>query len=223
MKELAIVLLSGGMDSCVTAAIASQKYEIALLHFQYGQRTQEREFQSFKDIADYYKVNKSKVINADWLKEIGGSSLTDQNIHIPINDEIKAGIPSTYVPFRNTNLIAAAVSWAEVIGASKIFIGAVWEDSSGYPDCCPQYFEAYNKLIEVGTKPQTKITIETPIIHMKKSEIIKKGIELSAPLQYTWSCYQNNDIACGECDSCKLRLNAFKEAGIKDPIPYISF
>ena len=222
-KELAIVLVSGGMDSCVTAAIAAEKYSPAFLHLNYGQKTEERELKAFYDIAEYYKVKKKLIVNIDYLKTIGGSSLTDDKIKITEADLDGKTIPTSYVPFRNTHIIAIAVSWGEVIGAKKIFIGAVEEDSSGYPDCRKEYYDAYNKLIEVGTKPETKIEITTPLINLKKSEIIKKGVELKAPLKLSWSCYKNSERACGICDSCALRLRGFKEAGIKDPIEYEVF
>lgn len=219
-KQIAVVLVSGGMDSCVTAAIAHPNYEMAFLHLNYGQRTERREQKSFNDIADFYNVNKKFVVNVEHLKLIGGSSLTDEKMQIePANLERKQ-IPTSYVPFRNANMLSIAVSWAEVIGASKIFIGAVEEDSSGYPDCRQEFYDAFNNVIELGTKPDTKIIIETPIIHLKKSEIVRKGIELNAPLHLSWSCYQREDIACGACDSCALRLRGFKVAGFTDPIPY---
>ncbi len=219
-KQIAVVLVSGGMDSCVTAAIAHPNYEMAFLHLNYGQRTERREQKSFNDIADFYNVNKRFIVNVEYLKSIGGSSLTDEKMQIePANLERKE-IPSSYVPFRNANILSIAVSWAEVIGASKIFIGAVEEDSSGYPDCRQEFYDAFNNVIELGTKPDTKIIIETPIIHLKKSEIVRKGIELNAPLHLSWSCYQREDIACGACDSCVLRLRGFKLAGLTDPIPY---
>jgi len=220
MRELAIVLVSGGMDSCVSVAIAKQKYDLALLHVNYGQRTEDRELRAFHAIADHYNVNRRLVANIEYLKLIGGSSLTDENIPVSMADLNNKDIPTSYVPFRNTHLLAIAVSWAEVIGASKIFIGAVEEDSSGYPDCRKEYYQAFNNLIKVGTKPETHIEVVTPLIDMKKDEIVLKGVELSAPLHLTWSCYKNNDRACGECDSCALRIKGFKKAGIKDPIEY---
>jgi len=220
-KETAVVTLSGGMDSCVTTAIAAERYELALLHINYGQRTEKRELKAFHDIADFYGVEKSLVIDFSHLAAIGGSSLTDRKIEVSKADLNNKEIPTSYVPFRNANILTAAVSWAEVIGAKKIFIGAVYEDSSGYPDCRPDFFEAFEKAVNLGTKPETIITIETPIIHMSKAEIIKKGLELNAPLHLTWSCYQNEDVACGVCDSCALRLRAFQQLGIEDPIPYV--
>lgn len=217
---LSIVLASGGMDSCVTTAIAAQHGEMAMLHINYGQRTEKRELKAFNDIADFYKVEKRLVVNIGHLAQIGGSSLTDPKMEVTQADLKSKEIPTSYVPFRNTHLVAIAVSWAEVIGANKIFVGAVSEDSSGYPDCRPEYYKAYNKLIEVGTKPDTHIKIETPIIHLRKNEIIELGMELKAPLNLSWSCYQGEDKACGICDSCALRLRGFAEAGIIDPIPY---
>ncbi|MBD3183990.1 7-cyano-7-deazaguanine synthase QueC [Candidatus Poribacteria bacterium] len=226
-RELAIVLVSGGMDSCVTAAIAHQYYDLAFLHVSYGQRTQQRELKAFDDIADYYSVEKRLTASITYLKEIGGSSLTDGRIAVSESspDEINPaqGIPTSYVPFRNTHLLSIAVSWAEISGAGKIFIGAVEEDSSGYPDCREEYYQAFNNLVEMGTKPETKIQIITPLIHMKKSEIVLKGIDLKAPLHLTWSCYKNANKACGVCDSCLLRLRGFREAGVDDPIEYTRY
>jgi 7-cyano-7-deazaguanine synthase len=219
-KPLAVVLVSGGMDSCVTAAIASQSCELAFLHLNYGQRTEKRELKAFNDIADFYNVKHRLVVNVEHLKLIGGSSLTDDKIPVELADLERRGIPATYVPFRNANILAIAVSWAEVIGATKIFIGAVEEDSSGYPDTRQEFYDAFNKVIELGTKPDTKIYIETPIIQMKKFQIVNKGFELGAPLHLSWSCYQSEDLACGVCDSCALRLRGFRQAGINDPIKY---
>ncbi|RMD49490.1 MAG: 7-cyano-7-deazaguanine synthase QueC [Ignavibacteria bacterium] len=220
-RELAIVTVSGGMDSCVTAAIANLDYDLAFMHINYGQRTETRELKAFNDIADHYGVQKRLVVDFKHLAAIGGSSLTDKNISVKKANLENEEIPDSYVPFRNANILTAAVSWAEVIGAKAIFIGAVYEDSSGYPDCRPAFFEAFEKTIDEGTKPETKIKIETPIIHFDKSKIIQKGLELNAPLHLTWSCYQNEDKACGECDSCALRLRAFQKIGIEDPIDYV--
>jgi 7-cyano-7-deazaguanine synthase len=218
--DTVIVLVSGGMDSCVTAAIAMEQYEGAFLHVRYGQRSQEREFQSFEAIADYYQVKKRLVADISYLKEIGGSSLTDQKIAVPLADLSRKEIPVSYVPFRNTHLLSIAVSWAEVINAKKIFIGAVEEDSSGYPDCRKIYFDAFNRLVALGTKPGSGIEIVTPLIGLKKKEIVLKGTALKAPFHLTWSCYQNSDLACGRCDSCALRLKGFREAEIDDPLSY---
>ncbi len=228
--KLAIVLVSGGMDSCVTAAIANEQYRLAFLHVNYGQRTEARELRAFHEIADHYRAEKRLAVSIEHLKVIGGSSLTDTNIPIPVSGALPtpnsqlltSSIPSTYVPFRNAHLLSIAVSWAEVIGAVKIFIGAVEEDSSGYPDCREVFYQAFNKVIETGTKPETRIAIVTPLIHMKKSEIVIRGTDLGAPLQLTWSCYQNSEKACGKCESCLLRLKGFEGAGVKDPIAYQS-
>jgi len=221
-KELAIVLVSGGMDSCVTAAIAAQSCHPALMHATYGQRTQQRELKAFEDIADHYGVPEKMrlVVDLAHLGMIGGSSLTDRSVDVGEADLDREGIPGSYVPFRNANLLCAAASWAEVIGATKIFIGAVEQDSSGYPDCLRKFYDAFNRLIEIGTRPETHIEIVTPLIAMKKSEIVARGVELDAPLHLTWSCYRSEDKACGRCDSCVLRLRAFREAGVDDPIPY---
>lgn len=208
------------MDSCVTAAIANQHYEMAFLHLNYGQRTEKRELKAFNDIADFYNVQRRLVVNVEHLKQIGGSSLTDESIEVAQADLHRQGIPTSYVPFRNANILSIAVSWAEVIGATKIFIGAVEEDSSGYPDCRREFYEAFNRVIEIGTKPETHIEIVTPLISMRKFEIVRQGINVGAPLHLTWSCYQNDQVACGVCDSCALRLRGFQLAGIDDPIPY---
>ncbi len=222
VKPPAIVLASGGMDSCVTAAIAAQEHELAMLHVNYGQRTEKREETAFLDICDFFEVPEKRrwITNIDHLKIIGGSSLTDDRISVTRADLQSQEVPSSYVPFRNAHLIAIAVSWAEVTGAVKIFIGAVEEDSSGYPDCRKSFFAAYNQLIQLGTKPGTHLRVVTPVIHLVKSEIIRLGLRLNAPLHLTWSCYQNQDTACGECDSCALRLRGFQKAGVDDPLPY---
>jgi 7-cyano-7-deazaguanine synthase len=219
-KKKAIVAVSGGMDSCVTAAIAREEYDVAFLHINYGQRTEKRELKSFYDIADFYGVENTLVVDFTHLVKIGGSSLTDRNIRVSEADLSSTEIPSSYVPFRNANILSACVSWAEVIGAEAIFAGAVFEDSSGYPDCRPEFFRAFEKMIGLGTKPGTNIVIMTPVIHFSKEEIVRKGVELKAPLNLTWSCYQNEDEACGVCDSCALRLRGFQKAGIEDPIKY---
>ncbi len=220
-RPLAVVLVSGGMDSCVTAAIANQIYVMAFLHLNYGQRTEKRELKAFNDIADFYNVEKRLVVNVEHLKQIGGSSLTDEMMNVQNADFKRKEIPTSYVPFRNAHILSIAVSWGEVIRATKIFIGAVEEDSSGYPDCRKEYYDAFNNVIEVGTKPETHIEILTPVIAMKKSDIVKKGVALHAPLHLSWSCYQSEDIACGVCDSCALRLRGFQMAGIEDPVSYL--
>jgi 7-cyano-7-deazaguanine synthase len=222
-KPKAVILLSGGMDSCVTSAIANLTHRLAVLHVSYGQRTERRERRSFDEIADFYGVRERLAIRLDSFAQIGGSALTDQRIAVPESGAAlapDAGIPVTYVPFRNAHFLSAAVSWAEVIGATAIFIGAVEEDSSGYPDCRPQYYRAFEEVVRQGTRPETHIEIVTPVIAMKKSEIVRRGTELGAPLDRTWSCYQFEDVACGICDSCRLRLGAFAEAGLRDPIDY---
>jgi 7-cyano-7-deazaguanine synthase len=240
LEAKAVVLLSGGMDSCVCTAMARERHgagNIALLHAGYGQRTQKRERRAFEDIADFYDVRQRLVVQLDHFRAIGGSALTDANIAVPENElggtaepasgtarggsgAQESAIPVTYVPFRNAHFLSVAVSWAEAIGAGAIYIGAVAEDSSGYPDCRPEYYRVFQELIRVGTRPETHIEIVTPVITLKKSEIIRRGLELGAPLQLTWSCYQGEAEACGVCDSCLLRLRAFAEAGVADPIPY---
>ncbi len=221
-KGLAIVLLSGGIDSCVTTAIANGEHTIALLHVGYSQRTQPREYKSFRAIANYYKVPETRIFSTklDYLRKIGGSSLTDPDIPVDKDSTYKE-IPMSYVPFRNTHLLSIAVSWAEVIKAERVYIGAVQQDSPDYPDCRAEYYNAFNRLVEVGTKPTTNIKVVTPLLKMNKAEIVKKGIELAAPLHLTWSCYEKNEMACGRCQSCTLRLKAFTDAGVEDKIPYV--
>jgi len=208
------------MDSCVTAAIAARNYQVAALHASYGQRTARRELQSFYALADHFEASKRLVAELGYFAEIGGSSLTDYSVEVHDADLTNKGIPNTYVPFRNAHFLAIATSWAEVLGASKIFIGAVCEDSSGYPDCRPEYYATMNALIRVGTRPETNITVETPLISLLKRDIVKRGSELGAPFHLTWSCYRETEIACGACDSCALRLRAFQEAGLEDPLAY---
>ncbi len=220
MKGLAVVLASGGMDSCVTAAVAHHDYDLAMLHVCYGQRTQQREYRAFNEIADFFGTSHRLVTSLDHLKNIGGSSLTDQHMAVTKPDLDSLEIPSSYVPFRNAHLLAIATSWAEVIGACKIFFGAVEEDSSGYPDCRKSFVEAYNQLIELGTKPATRLNIETPLIHLGKAEIVTLGFSLNAPFHLSWSCYQGTKKACGKCDSCALRLRGFYRTGHRDPIAY---
>lgn len=222
----AVVLLSGGMDSCVSAAMAQQRHgagNFAALHASYGQRTQERERRAFEEIADFYQIRERLIVQLDHFRAIGGSALTDSTMAVP-EEGLAAGsdgkIPVTYVPFRNAHFLSVAVSWAEAVGAHFVYIGAVAEDSSGYPDCRPEYYRAFQDVVRVGTRPETKIEIVTPVITLRKSEIIRRGRELDAPLHLTWSCYQSEDAACGACDSCLLRLRAFAEAGVPDPIAY---
>ena len=220
-KPLAIVLASGGMDSCVTTAIAHLDYRLAMLHVGYGQRTEACELRAFNAVADFYQAERRLVCRLDHLQHIGGSSLTDARIAVEPANLDRQDIPSSYVPFRNAHFIAIAVSWGEVLGARKIFVGAVAEDSSGYPDCRPEYYAAFNRVITAGTKPETRLEIVTPVIHWRKSEIVRRGRELGAPFELTWSCYQGQEVACGVCDSCALRLRAFEEAGMEDPLPYL--
>src|SRR4051812_16301019 len=221
----AVVLLSGGMDSTVCAAIAAREYgavSVAAMHISYGQRTEARERQAFNSVADRLGISKRMLIENRSLAQIGGSALTDKNIAVPKSGHIgppRREIPITYVPFRNAHFLSAAVSWAEVVGAEKIYIGAVAQDSSGYPDCRPEYYEAFNQVIRAGTK-EGGIEITTPLIALRKAEIIRRGLELGAPLELTWSCYTEEREACGVCDSCVLRLRAFEAAGSKDPLPY---
>ena len=217
--QLAVVLASGGMDSCVTTAVAARQCELAMLHISYGQRTEKRELKAFNEIADFYQAKRRMTVSIESLARIGGSSLTDRQIEVSQADLESKEIPTSYVPFRNAHFLSAAVSWAEVLGAKKIFIGAVEQDSSGYPDCRPAYYEAFQQLIRTGTK-EGDIEVVTPLIHMRKKEIVALGLELGAPLDLTWSCYSGEEFACGVCESCVLRLRAFTEAGAEDQIPY---
>ena len=224
-RPRAVLCLSGGMDSCVCAALAARDYDVFAVHFSYGQRTEARELHSAQEVVQILGVKELLHLKIDLFRRIGGSALTDPNIAVPENELNVLGphgsaIPVTYVPFRNAHFLSVAVSWAEAIGAVAIYIGAVAEDSSGYPDCRPDYYKVFQELIRVGTRPETEIEIVTPVIRLKKSEIIRKGSELGAPLHLTWSCYQNEEEACGVCDSCLLRLRAFSDTGIADPIPY---
>jgi 7-cyano-7-deazaguanine synthase len=216
-----VVLLSGGMDSTLTLAIAREESDrVAALHLNYRHRTEQRELRAFNEICDHYKIADRLVIDLEFLRKIGGSSLTDVSIEVGKADLESHEIPQTYVPFRNGNFLAMAASWAEVIKAERIYIGAVEEDGSGYPDCRRVFFDSFEQTIELGTRPETRIRIMTPLISMKKSGIVARAIELNAPLALTWSCYQSETEACGECDSCALRLRGFAEAGHEDPIPY---
>jgi 7-cyano-7-deazaguanine synthase len=227
-RDRAIVLLSGGMDSCVCAALAARDYHAAAVHVSYGQRTEDRERRSFEGICDRLGIRDRMVVRNESLRAIGGSALTDSRIAVPETHPIDVnivtgvsvpGIPVTYVPFRNAHFLAVAVSWAEVLGATKVYIGAVEPDSSGYPDCRPEYYRAFNEVVKAGTREGT-IRVVTPLIAMRKAEIVRLGLELNAPFDLTWSCYQREDHACGVCDSCALRLRAFREAGAEDPIGY---
>lgn len=218
-KSRAVVLLSGGMDSCVCAALTTRDYAAAAVHVSYGQRTENREKQAFLEICDRLGIRDRLLVNNSALRAIGGSALTDPEIAVPESHAIGREIPVTYVPFRNAHFLAVAVSWAEVLDAEKVFIGAVEQDSSGYPDCCPAYYRAFNEVVKAGTK-EGRIEVVTPLIGMRKAEIVRLGLELGAPLDLTWSCYSREDAACGVCDSCVLRVRAFQEAGAADPIPY---
>jgi len=223
-RSRAVVLLSGGMDSCVCAALAARDHQAAAVHVSYGQRTEERERRSFECVCDRLEIRDRLLVRNEALRAIGGSALTDLSIAVPEAvvagvHPIGASIPLTYVPFRNAHFLAVAVSWAEVLGAEKVYIGAVEPDSSGYPDCRPEYYRAFNEVVKAGTKEGT-IRVVTPLIAMHKAEIVRLGLELSAPFDLTWSCYQREDRACGVCDSCVLRLRAFREAGAEDPILY---
>lgn len=218
-NQRAVVLLSGGMDSCVCATQAARDYDTAAVHVSYGQRTEERERKAFTGICDRLGIRNRLLVRNDALRAIGGSALTDPNIAVPQSHTIGHDVPVTYVPFRNAHFLAVAVSWAEVLDAAKIFIGAVEQDSSGYPDCRPDYYRAFNEVVKKGTKAG-RIEIVTPLIAMRKSEIVTRGLELGAPLDLTWSCYSREDQACGVCDSCVLRMKAFHDAKAVDPIPY---
>ena len=219
-RNRAVVLLSGGMDSCVCAALAARDHQAAAVHVSYGQRTEQRERRSFESICDRLGIHHRLLVRNEALRSIGGSALTDSSIAVPEAHAIGAGVPVTYVPFRNAHFLAAAVSWAEVLGAEKVYIGAVEPDSSGYPDCRPEYYRAFNEVVKAGTKAGS-IRVVTPLIAMHKHQIVTLGLELGAPFDLTWSCYQREDRACGVCDSCVLRLRAFHEAGAEDPIPYV--
>ncbi len=220
MNKRAVVLTSGGLDSCVALAIAAEEHDLALLHVNYGQRTEQRELKAFHALADHFCVEDRLVVSMEHLKTIGGSSLTNPSIPLPKTDLRRSGIPSSYVPFRNANMLSVAVSWAEVLKAQAIIVGAVEEDSSGYPDCRREFFDAFEHAIETGTDGNTHISIVTPIIRFSKAQIVQEGLGLNAPFALTWSCYKNEDVACGECDSCALRLRGFQIAGVEDPIPY---
>lgn len=219
-KDRAVVLLSGGMDSCVCAALAARDHDAAAVHVSYGQRTENRERLAFDTICERLGIRDRLVVRNDALRAIGGSALTDQTIAVPDSDKIGQGVPVTYVPFRNAHLLSVAVSWAEVLGATKVYIGAVEPDSSGYPDCRPAYYQAFNQVVRTGTKDGV-IEVVTPLITMRKSEIVTLGLELHAPLDLTWSCYTREDRACGTCDSCALRRRAFRDAGAQDPLAYL--
>jgi 7-cyano-7-deazaguanine synthase len=218
--DKAIVLVSGGMDSAVAAAMACREFEPAFLHLDYGQRTEAREHAAFAALADHYSVKLRLLAQVDPLRRIQGSSLTDPSLPLSESRSGASLIPTTYVPFRNTHFLAAAVSWGEVIGARWIYYGAVEEDSSGYPDCRAEYIEVFNRLIEAGSRPETRLRVMAPLLHKSKGEIVREGLRWGAPFHLTWSCYGESELACGECESCLLRLKGFREAGCPDPIPY---
>lgn len=219
MKPTAVVCLSGGMDSCVCLALAVRDYEPAVLHFDYGQRTEAREREAFIAMADHYGIMRRLIVTTEFFRQIGGSALTDASLPVPETGVDPSLIPITYVPFRNAHFLAAGVSWAETLGAEVVMIGAVAPDSSGYPDCRPEYYAAFNELLRVGTKSGS-IRIATPLLHMGKADIVRLGLELHAPFPLSWSCYQNAGRACGRCDSCRLRRRAFRQAGASDPAAY---
>jgi 7-cyano-7-deazaguanine synthase len=218
-KSRAVVLLSGGMDSCVCAALAAREHDPSAVHISYGQRTEERERQSFLAICERLGIHDKLLVRNEALRAVGGSALTDERIAVPASHAVGQDVPVTYVPFRNAHFLAVAVSWAEVLGARRVYIGAVEPDSSGYPDCRPAYYKAFNEVVKAGTK-EGQIEVVTPLIAMRKTEIVRLGLELGAPFDLTWSCYSRDDQACGVCDSCVLRLRAFEAAGERDPIPY---
>jgi 7-cyano-7-deazaguanine synthase len=220
VSGLAVVCVSGGMDSCVTAALAARTHRLAFLHADYGQRTEAKERACFHHLADHFRAERRLVVAFPALAAVGGSSLTDAAIPVREGEPEEGRVPSSYVPFRNAHLLAAATSWAEVLGADAVFVGAVWEDSSGYPDCRPEFFRAFEEAIRLGTRPESGIAIRTPVIGLSKAEIVRQGRALGAPFERTWSCYQAEDAACGACESCRLRLRGFAEAGVADPIPY---
>jgi len=216
-RMLAVVLSSGGMDSCVAAAWAAERYRLAMLHVNYGQRTEAKELECFRRQVEHFGTERSLAVDAPHLKQIGGSSLTDTRIDVP-EDDVPGRVPSTYVPFRNANLLAVAVSWAETIGAGRIVIGAVEQDAPGYPDCRPAFYEAANRLIDLGTRPDTSIRVEAPLIDLKKADVVRLGVELNAPFELTWSCYRAEQRPCRNCASCRRRAEAFAEAGVPDPL-----
>lgn len=220
MPGLAVVCVSGGMDSALTAALAAREHRLAFLHANYGQRTERKELACFNALAEHFAAVARLVVDVPALRQIGGSSLTDPSLHVHEGEPEKGVVPSSYVPFRNAHLLAAAVSWAEVIGARAVFVGAVWEDSSGYPDCRPGFYRAFEEAVRLGTRAETEIRIVAPVIALSKAEIVRQGTALGVPFESTWSCYQAEERACGRCESCLLRLRGFREAGRADPIPY---
>ena len=219
-RELAVCCVSGGMDSAVTAALAAREHRVAFLHANYGQRTEAKELACFHALADHFAAEARLVVDFSDLRQIGGSSLTDASVPVREGEPVDGVVPTSYVPFRNAHLLAAATSWAEVLGARALYVGAVWEDSSGYPDCRPEFYRAFEEAIRLGTRPDTEIRVETPVIRMSKAEIVRTGARLGVPFEKTWSCYQSLERACGRCESCRLRLKGFREAAVPDPIPY---
>jgi 7-cyano-7-deazaguanine synthase len=219
-KGLAVVCVSGGMDSAVTAALAAREHRVAFLHGNYGQRTESRELAAFHALADHFEAESRLVVDFSDLRQIGGSSLTDKAVPVREGDPVEGVVPTSYVPFRNAHILAAAVSWGEVLGAEALYVGAVWEDSSGYPDCRPEFYRAFEEAARLGTRPETALRIVTPLIELSKAEIVRQGLRLGVPLEKTWSCYQAEDRACGACESCRLRLRGFRDAGCADPLPY---
>jgi len=221
MSKIAVCIISGGMDSALSAKIAqNEDYEIVALHFSYGQRTEAKEVECFRKVAASVNAVKSYEIDLPFFEQIGASALTDKNIDVPTGG-IEEGVPVTYVPFRNGIFLSIAAAVAEKHGAKALFIGVVEEDSSGYPDCRESYIEQMQKAINMGTKEETNLTIKMPLVALKKSQIVQKSLEMSVPLEDTWSCYKEEQRACGMCDSCRLRLNGFQEAGVVDPIDYV--
>jgi 7-cyano-7-deazaguanine synthase len=218
--ELAVCCVSGGMDSAVSVAIAARTSRLAFLHANYGQRTERKELACFEALADRYGAEARLVVDLQALRSIGGSSLTDASLPVREGAPQAGVVPSSYVPFRNAHLLSAATSWAELLGARAIVVGAVSEDSSGYPDCRPEFYRAFEQAIRLGTRPETSLRIETPVIGLRKAEIVRRGLELGVPFELTWSCYQAEERACGRCESCHLRRRGFSEAGAADPIPY---
>jgi len=219
-RPLAVVCVSGGMDSAVTAAIAAREHRLAFLHGDYGQRTEAKERACFHALADHFQAERRLAVDFSDLRQIGGSSLTDPSLPVREGEPVEGVVPTSYVPFRNAHLLAAAVSWGEVLGARAVFVGAVWEDSSGYPDCRPEFYRAFEEAVRLGTRPETSLRIATPVIALSKAEIVRQGLALGVPFERTWSCYQAEDVACGACESCRLRIRGFREAGATDPIPY---
>jgi len=219
-RSLAVVCVSGGMDSAVTAAIAARDHRLAFLHANYAQRTEAKELECFHALADHCSAEVRLVVDLSDLRQIGGSSLTDTRIPVHEGEPADGLVPTSYVPFRNAHLLSAAVSWGEVLGARAIFVGAVWDDSSGYPDCRPEFYRAFEEAIRLGTRPETRLAIVTPVIGLAKRDIVRRGLELDVPFEKTWSCYQAEDAACGSCESCRLRLRGFREAEAADPLPY---